>query len=128
MITGGSSGIGLAAVALFLEAGAIVYNLDLHEAEYEIPGVSFLKCDMSDYQQVSSQIAVILEKHKQIHHAFLNAGVHQVGNVEDLELDVIDKVIDINIKGVIYGLKSILPSMRKHQQGSIVLMGSDQSY
>ncbi|NOQ73961.1 MAG: SDR family oxidoreductase [Crocinitomix sp.] len=127
LITGGSSGIGFSAASLFAEAGAIVYNLDIQNSISEITGVTNLKCDVSDFEQVSTQIATIIKNHGQIHHAFLNAGMHQVGNVESLDLDIIDTVININIKGVIYCLKCILPTMREHQAGSIVLMGSDQS-
>lgn len=128
VITGGSSGIGLSAVSLFAKAGATVYNLDIQDPENEIKGATFLKCDVSDFKQVDNQISTIIARHGQIHHAFLNAGVHEVGSVEDLDLDSIDQVININLKGVIYGLKCILPNMREHQQGSIVLMGSDQSF
>ena len=128
VITGGSSGIGLSAASLFAEAGALVYNLDIQDPVNEVPNVSFLKCDISDYKQVSSHISAIIAEHGQIHHAFLNAGMHKVGNVEDLDLDSIDRVINTNIKGVIYCLKCILPNMREHQEGSVVLMGSDQSF
>ena len=128
VVTGGSSGIGLSAVSLFTKAGAIVYNLDIQAPENNMTGVTYLKCDVSDFKQVSAQVSTIITKHGQIHHAFLNAGVHQVGNVEDLDLNSINRVIDINLKGVIYCLKCILPNMREHQEGSIVLMGSDQSF
>ena len=98
IITGGSSGIGLSAASLFAEAGAIVYNLDIQGHENEIAGVTYLKCDISDFEQVNTQVSSIISEQGQIHHAFLNAGVHQVGNVEDLDLDSIDRVININIE------------------------------
>jgi NAD(P)-dependent dehydrogenase (short-subunit alcohol dehydrogenase family) len=128
VITGGSSGIGLSAVSLFAKAGAIVYNLDIKSPEMEVDGITYLKCDISDFKQVKAQISIIIEKHGQIHNAFLNAGIHEVGNVEDLDIERMDKVININLKGIIYCLKSILPNMREYQEGSIVLMGSDQSF
>ena len=104
------------------------FNLDIQAPKTNVTGVTHLKSDVSNFQQVNTQISAIIREHGQIHHAFLNAGVHQVGNVEDLSLDSIDRVININIKGIIYCLKSILPNMRQHQEGSIVLMGFDQSY
>ena len=64
--------------------------MDIQAPVNEVPNVSFLKCDISDYKQVNSHIAAIITKHGQIHHAFLNAGMHQVGNVEDLDLDSIE--------------------------------------
>lgn len=112
---------------MFAEAGAIVYNLDIKPSEDEIVGVTYLRCDVSDFKQVNHNISTIIKNHGQIHHAFLNAGMHNVGNVENLEIDIMNLVIDINIKGIIYCLKCILPNMREHQEGSIVLMGSDQS-
>jgi NAD(P)-dependent dehydrogenase (short-subunit alcohol dehydrogenase family) len=128
VITGGSSGIGLSALSLFAKAGAMVYNLDIQAPKTNLTGLTYLKCDVSNFEQVNTQISAIIKEHGQIHHAFLNAGVHEVGNVEDLSLDSIDRVININIKGIVYCLKCILPNMRQHQEGSIVLMGSDQSY
>ena len=128
VVTGGSSGIGASAVNLFAQSGAIVYNLDLQRPLKETTGVNNMSCDISDFTQVKTSIETIIAKHGQIHHAFLNAGIHQVGTIEDLDLDSIDKVIDINMKGVIYCLKCILPNMRMHQKGSVVLMGSDQAF
>lgn len=128
VITGGSSGIGLSAVTLFSDAGATVYNLDIQSPTQEFSNVHYLPCDVSDFAQVKANIDKILSDHGQIDHAFLNAGMHQVGSVEDLDIEIIDKVIDLNMKGVIYCLKCILPTMRKRKEGSIVLMGSDQSF
>jgi NAD(P)-dependent dehydrogenase (short-subunit alcohol dehydrogenase family) len=128
VITGASSGIGFSAASLFAEAGAFVYGLDIRDPQSDIPGVTHMRCDVTDFKQMEMSISRISKKHSQIHHAFLNAGVHQVGNIEDLDIQVIDKVIDINLKGVLYGLKCLLPRMREHRQGSIVLMGSDQSF
>lgn len=128
VITGGSSGIGLSAATLFANAGATIYNLDIQAQNHDIANIHYVPCDVGDFMQVKEKITRIINTHGQIHHAFLNAGMHQVGSVENLDLDVIDKVININIKGVIHCLKCILPNMREHQEGSIVLMGSDQSF
>jgi len=128
IVTGGSSGIGLSAVTLFANAGAIVYNLDVNSPPQKRVNIQYVNCDVSDFVQVKTTLDTIIANHGQIHHAFLNAGIHQVGSVEELDLDIINKVININIKGVIHCLKGILPNMRKHQEGSIVLMGSDQSF
>lgn len=128
LVTGGSSGIGLSAVQLFAAAGATVYNLDFQEPSENVDGAIYKNCDVRSYETVASIVNEIVSEHGQIHHAFLNAGVHQVGNVEDLSLETIDRVLDINVKGVIHCLKSILPIMREKKEGSIVLMGSDQSY
>lgn len=128
VVTGGASGIGLATAELFAKSGAIVYNLDIQEAEKSIHNVFYKHCDITSYESIQLIIGEIVEAHGQIHHAFLNAGVHQVGTVESLSVETMESVIDVNLKGVIYSLKCLLPVMREHQMGSIVVMGSDQSF
>ena len=53
--------------------------------------------------------------------------LHKVGNIEETSLDDFEKVLSVNLKGVFYVLKEILPIMRANEKGNIVLMGSDQS-
>lgn len=58
---------------------------------------------------------------------FANAGVHLFAGIEETSDEDFDRVTGINIAGVFYSLKYVLPIMRKQGKGSVVLMGSDQS-
>ena len=127
VITGGTTGIGEATAILFKEDGGHVYILDIETPDCVGSDVVFKKCDVSDFVQVKKAVDEI-QSDVVIDYAVLNAGVHFVGDVEDTPVEVLDKVIDINLKGTFFALKSILPRMRKQNFGSIVLMGSDQSF
>ena len=125
VITGASSGIGKATMHKLLEKGAVVYNLDLFNEDSN--DEFYIDCDVSDYNSVKKSVKKIYNKHGRIDLLFANAGVHKVGNVEETSIDDFEKVLSVNLKGVFYVLKEILPIMKAQVKGNIVLMGSDQS-
>lgn len=125
VITGASSGIGKATMHKLLEKGAVAYNLDLFNEDSN--DEFYINCDVSDYNSVKESVKKIYNKHGRIDLLFANAGVHKVGNIEETSIDDFEKVLSVNLKGVFYLLKEILPIMKAHGKGNIVLMGSDQS-
>jgi NAD(P)-dependent dehydrogenase (short-subunit alcohol dehydrogenase family) len=125
VITGASSGIGEATRQLLIDKGAVVYNLDLINKNSN--DEFYINCDVSNYNSVKEAIKIIFDKHNKIDLLFANAGLHKVGNIEETSLDDFEKVLSVNLKGVFYVLKEILPIMRANEKGNIVLMGSDQS-
>jgi NAD(P)-dependent dehydrogenase (short-subunit alcohol dehydrogenase family) len=125
VITGASSGIGKATKQLLIEKGAIVYNLDLFNEDST--DEFYVNCDVSDYNSVKESVKKIFIKHDRVDLLFANAGLHKVGNIEETSIEEFEKVLSINLKGVFFVLKEILPVMKAHRKGNIVLMGSDQS-
>jgi NAD(P)-dependent dehydrogenase (short-subunit alcohol dehydrogenase family) len=126
IITGASSGIGQATKIKLREKGAVVYNLDLFNDE---PNDEFyVHCDVSDFENVKNSVDQIFNKHQQMDLLFANAGIHLVGNIEETKIEDFEHVLSINLKSVFYTLKAVLPYMRIQSKGSIVLMGSDQSF
>ena len=126
VITGGTTGIGSATCTKLKQEGAIVYNLDIHDIGTE--GVHFIQCDVRNYQEVKNAIEHIVHKEGKIDLLFANAGVHMSGNIEQTGIDDFENVLSINLKGMYYTVKEVIPIMRKQQKGSIVLTGSDQSF
>lgn len=126
VVTGGTTGIGNATCAKLKEEGAIVYNLDIHDINTE--GVHFIQCDVRNYDEVQKAIQHIYNKEGKIDLLFANAGVHMSGNIEETSIDAFENVLSINLKGLYYTVKAVIPIMRKQQKGSIVLTGSDQSF
>ena len=125
IITGASSGIGQATKIKLREKGAVVYNLDLFNDE---PNDEFyIHCDVSDFDNVKQSVDQIFNKHQKLDLLFANAGIHIVGNIEETNIEDFENVISVNLKSVFYTLKAVLPYMRIQRNGSIVLMGSDQS-
>jgi len=127
VITGGSYGMGAAAAKLFADIGAMVYILDISKPSIVNKNIRFIHCDVSILDNVIQAINIIHDEQQIINNLFANAGILLSAKLIDSPIDAIEKTIDINLKGMIYVLKCLLPIMIKNNGGNIVLMGSDQS-
>jgi NAD(P)-dependent dehydrogenase (short-subunit alcohol dehydrogenase family) len=123
VITGGSSGMGNAVARLLAREGSTVYVLDRKETE----DASYLSCDVSSYAHVQRAIAQVLQKEGRIDLLFCSAGYHLFSTLEETSIEDFERILSVNLKGVFYVLKEVLPVMREQSCGSIVLMGSDQA-
>ncbi|MCP3900339.1 MAG: SDR family NAD(P)-dependent oxidoreductase, partial [Desulfobacteraceae bacterium] len=94
VVTGGSTGIGKETINQLGLEGAKVYNLDIVKSENS--HCEFIKCDVSDYDQVQSAISEILKQEENIDILFANAGIHHVANIEETSIDDFEKVISVN--------------------------------
>ncbi|MFT5708808.1 MAG: 2-keto-3-deoxy-L-fuconate dehydrogenase [Oceanospirillaceae bacterium] len=123
IVTGGSKGIGLAIVKLFIQAQYKVYNLDISVSEYG----EYYHCDMSDFAQVQSSINKIIKTEQRLDVLVCNAGIHLSANIENtLEADF-DRLFAINVKGAYAAIQASLVPMISQNKGAIVIIGSDQS-
>ncbi|GAW94795.1 MULTISPECIES: SDR family NAD(P)-dependent oxidoreductase [Colwellia] len=122
VITGGSSGIGLSMVKLFVDNDYRVFNLDLSPSAHG----DFRQCDVSNLAQVTAIINDIAEKNT-INVLISNAGIHFSANIENTSEADLDKVFSINVKGAYAAIKAVLPSMKANKNGAIILMASDQA-
>ncbi len=122
IVTGGSSGIGLSIVKLFLANNYQVFNLDIENSELG----EFHYCDVSDHQMVNRTITAIAEKHN-IDVLVSNAGIHLSANIENTSEAQLDKIFNLNVKGAYSAIQAVLPSMKQQANGSIILIASDQA-
>ncbi len=122
LVVGGASGMGNAVVRLLAQRGCRTHVLDIkHTAD----GL-FQPCDIRDYSQVRKCVQSVVDQEGRIDLLFIAAGVHLFANIEDTSIEEFERVLSINLKGPFYVLKEVLPVMRKHRYGNVVLMGSDQ--
>jgi 2-keto-3-deoxy-L-fuconate dehydrogenase len=128
IVTGGGSGIGKAICLLFAKQGADVYILDLDnqgavQVTQEIidtGGIaSFRKCDVSIQQEVKTVISDIVTISGGIHILVNNAGIAHVGNAETTTEEDIDRLINVNIKGVYNCIHTVIPYMKP--TGGVIL-------
>lgn len=126
IVTGGSSGIGAAAVKLFIELGASVHNFDRQNTKND--RAIFHAVDIRDKGSIQNEVAKITAKGGRIDGAFLSAGIYLARTIEDTSDSELSELIDTNIKGNIFALQAILPVMKSQKAGSIVLTGSDQTF
>lgn len=108
VITGGTSGLGKALKEHFEKAGHRVFVL-ARSAE----GENAIKCDVSNFQDVQAAFAKIKEACPQIDMLINNAGVALAGVTELLPQTEIQKIIGVNLNGVIHATQCALPLMTK---------------
>jgi len=125
VITGGSTGIGRATMDLLRDRGATVYNLDIQPDG--CPGDFHISCDVTDHVSVTTAIARIMAREGKIDALFANAGVHLFANLEETSFKEFETVLSINLKGVFYTLKAVIPVMKNQKSGVILMIGSDQT-
>ncbi|GEA12395.1 SDR family oxidoreductase [Alteromonas sp. KUL49] len=128
IVTGGSMGIGLAVCEQFSENGYDVFNLDICEPQRVLNNVNWLACDVSNVEQVSTSVALIVKGTERIDALVCNAGKHLSATIEQTSESQLDDMINLNIKGAYAAIKATLPQMKAQQSGAIVVMGSDQCF
>lgn len=125
IVTGAASGIGKEIAKQCAEAGARVLLTDVVEsveaAAAELPAdQQSMIVDVSDRDQVAAAIDRVVEEHGSLDFIFNNAGVAIFGEVEIVTLDDWDKIIDVNLKGVAYGVKLAYDQMIAQKSGHII--------
>ena len=136
IITGAAMGLGLATAELLAKEGAKLVLVDYNEnalkdAEQKLkkinPEVALLsvKADVSSEEQVKNYVDKTVEKFGRIDGLYNNAGIEgKQASIVDYDLDIFKKVIDINLMGVYYGLRYVIPVMQKQKFGRIVNVAS----
>ena len=126
VITGGTTGIGAATRELLRGRGARVYNLDVRRDG--CPGDYFISCDVADHESVSAAVGDVVDREGRIDCLFANAGIHRFANIEETSVEEFESVLSVNLKGVFYTLKAVIPVMKAQMHGVILLTGSDQTF
>ncbi len=132
IITGGSGGIGRAAARLFVQEGARVLLVDLDEAPLEeavaaagSDSASYVAADTTDPEQVQRYVQTAVERYGGVDILLANAGIEgRVLPIPEYPLDVFDRVLAVNVRGVWLGLKYAIPAMQQRGGGSIVITSS----
>jgi len=129
VITGASSGIGEATAVMLAERGAKVVlgarGLDRLEAlARRIAGaggeVAYARTDVRRREDLTSLVKLACDRYGQLDVLINNAGIMPVSPLDDLRVEDWEDMIDINIKGVLYGIAAALPVFRKQGFGHFV--------
>jgi NAD(P)-dependent dehydrogenase (short-subunit alcohol dehydrogenase family) len=116
LITGGSKGIGKAIAQRFLKEGAKVIVFDIEKPDYE---ANFYEVDVRKEEQIKKAF----EEIKDLDVVINNAGIYFQASVEETSNEQLDKIIDVNFKGVYLISKHALPLVRKNK-GNIINIAS----
>ena len=125
LITGGSRGIGAAAVRAFAEAGYAVHFFYLHAARAAAQvaaetGAEAICCDVADTAAVASAVATLPPVEVLVN----NAGISHVGLISQITPEDWDRLFAVNVKGIYNTVCAVLPAMLQQQRGAIVNVSS----
>ena len=129
LITGASSGIGEAAARLLAQHGVNIVacarrkdRLDALIDEIESAGGSGIavRCDVSDRAQVDEAASRAKEAFGAIDILFNNAGIMPLAPLSKGRVDDWDRMIDVNLKGLLYAINAVLPTMLEQNAGHII--------
>ena len=121
IVTGGSSGIGKAIAKKFAEEGATVHIFDIQEnidILRNTDKINFHICDVSK-AMVVQQIVDMIGQQSKIDILVNNAGISHIGDIETTEEHDLNRLIDVNIKGVINCSKACISHMKNN--GGVIL-------
>jgi len=128
VITGGSSGIGLATAKRFVEEGAYVFitgrrQAELDKAVVEIgSNVTGVQADVSNLDDLDRLYKEVETKKSKVDVLFANAGIAEPKPTAAVSAEDYDKTFDVNARGVFFAVQKALPLMK--EGGSIILTGS----
>ena len=132
VVTGGGSGIGEAISLTLASQDAFVHVLDNqfesaletidHIKKNNFIGVAY-QCDVSNIQEVN-QVILEICKTSNIDILINNAGIAHVGNIENCQEEDLDRLYNVNIKGVYNCSKAVIPYMKKNKNGLIINLAS----
>ena len=145
LVTGAAQGIGAATARMFVAYGARVVLADLRDSTVELANelgndeAVALCGDVADVAYCKSLVELAKTRFGRLDFAFNNAGIGgHAGKIDDMKTQDWDKVINVNLNGVFYGMRYQIPAIRDSGGGAIVntssvlglkpIMGSSLEY
>lgn len=125
-VTGGASGIGFALGRCFAEAGMNVMLADIETDALSAavdslcgigPRVYGMPCDVADPVSMDRAAQASFDAFGHVHLICNNAGVGAGSGIDDISLDTWRWVLDVNLMGVLHGIRALLPHIRAHGKG-----------
>ena len=132
VITGATGGIGSTAAKIFADEGAKVALVDLNEAalQEEVGSIgedraSYTVADVTQPDQTEAYVDAAVNRWGGVDVLLANAGIEgTLSPITDYPIDVFDRVMAVNVRGVWLGIKYVVPVMRGRGGGSIVITSS----
>jgi len=128
IITGGASGIGLAACERFLEAGAKVILADFNEEEgrkqaevLQSKGeIYFVQVDVAEQTSIQQLVKKTVELFRKIDILINNAGITNDATLLKMKSEQFQRVLDVNLAGVFHCTQAVVPVMLEQGKGNII--------
>jgi meso-butanediol dehydrogenase/(S,S)-butanediol dehydrogenase/diacetyl reductase len=128
VVTGAGSGIGRAVAEQWLEDGGSVVAMDLDGAALEwaagLDRVATLAGDVTQPETNTAMVEAAVRAFGGLDALVLNAGLPSAGSIDGLEMEQFDRVLDVNLRGVVLGLRAALPALRESASAAVVVTAS----
>jgi NAD(P)-dependent dehydrogenase (short-subunit alcohol dehydrogenase family) len=112
LITGGTSGIGLATAALFQQEGAqVVVTGRIKPSNFPDQAAAFIQCDVTKLDQIARMASDVRERFGRVDVLFVNAGVCRFRPIDEVDETFFDEHFNTNVKGAYFTVQQILPLM-----------------
>jgi NAD(P)-dependent dehydrogenase (short-subunit alcohol dehydrogenase family) len=128
VITGGNSGIGLAAAKRLVTEGAYVFITGRRQKELDLAvseigkNVRSIQSDVSNLADIDRIYTTVKDQKGRLDILFANAGIAQFAPLEEISEEHFDKIFGINVKGLLFTVQKLLPIFQ--EGGSIILNAS----
>ncbi|GGG72466.1 SDR family NAD(P)-dependent oxidoreductase [Paenibacillus radicis (ex Gao et al. 2016)] len=128
IVTGGASGIGQAIASQLAGRQVFVVIADIDEpgGKQTIDAIEktggrakFVRLDVTDADQVEAVVNSVYEKHGRLDYLFNNAGIAMYGELYDMSREHWERIVNLNLWGVIHGIQAAYPLMKKQGFGHI---------
>jgi len=131
VITGASSGLGEATARCLAQHGAKlvlgarrIERLQALARELSLGESAVVQTDVTDREQARRLVDRAVEAHGRVDVMLNNAGIMPQAPLERLHVDEWDRMIDVNLKGVLYGIAAALPHMQRQKAGHFINVSS----
>ncbi len=133
LITGGTSGIGLAIAETFISSGSDVIIIGTNKEKGQAiakrldsaqPRCAFFKCDVGSRDQVKDVCKKILNRFAKVDVMVLNAGTEFTEAIEEIRPEHWQRVMDVNLSGPFYFIRYLIGPMIKQKKGNIIITSS----
>jgi NADP-dependent 3-hydroxy acid dehydrogenase YdfG len=124
LVTGASGGIGASVARKLHEAGASVGLLSRRGSGLGLERGLGVICDVRDRGAVAEATEAVVVRFGRLDIVIANAGVGAYGNFLDLDPDLVEEMIDVNLKGTLYTAAASLPHLIESGEGDFVSMAS----
>jgi NAD(P)-dependent dehydrogenase (short-subunit alcohol dehydrogenase family) len=132
LVTGGNSGIGFGAAKSLIQAGAFVYITGRRQEQLDQAlsqlgqNARAIRADVTDKKAMEDVAGIIKAEKGSLDIVFANAGVGNPIPLEEVNEDYLDKTYNVNVKGVVFTVQSMLPILK--DGSSVILNASITAY
>lgn len=124
VITGASSGIGEALARSLAAAGVKLGLISRRGSDLGIEGAFAQSCDVRELDQLEAFFAATADRFGGVDILVANAGVGAYGDFLDLDREILDEILDINVKGLLYTVRAGLPLLLASEAAELLTIAS----